>query len=158
MSIATILYKANTASAQEIGLHLDSCSEDFIPPLARRVDIHEYSRKIFDNAMTFEAWHDVELIGLVAAYFDDFRRCYLTNVSVRADFTGRGIATALVRNCIDYAKQRDVANIDLEVSDRSTLTILFYEKLGFEKAEMRGSSVLMKLCLNAKQQSGPNPE
>ena len=147
MSAAEISYKLKSASEKEICMHLHRCSENFSEPLAQRVKIEEYAEKIFDKAITFEAWHDKMLIGLVAAYFNessDGSSGFITNVSVVPDFTGKGIATALMDNCLAYAQKKEIKNIFLEVSAKNDALIRFYKKLGFKKAEIRGNKLLMK--------------
>lgn len=147
MSITTINYKIKTASEEEIYSHLYCCNNNFIPLLIQLVDIYEYSKKIFDKAITFEAWHDKKLIGLVAAYFNDSSSCtgYITNVSVNLDFMGKGIATALMNNCLEYAKQCDIKDIAMEVFIDNDSTMCLYKKFGFKEIEIRGNMVLMQL-------------
>ncbi len=147
MNMAFTSYKIKTASEEEICSHLYCCNDNFMPPLIQRVDIDEYSKKIFDRAITFEAWHYKVLIGLVAAYFNDSSDCtgYITNVSVNLNCMGNGIATTLMNNCLEYARQCNIKYITLEVEKSNYSTIRLYEKFGFKEAETRGSSVLMKL-------------
>ncbi len=147
MSSAFVSFRIKTASEEDISSHLHCCSDHFIPPLIQRVDIEEYSKKIFDKAITFEAWHDRVLIGLVAAYINNANGCsaYITNVSVNLDFVGKGIATALMNKCLEYSKQSNMRHIALEVEKINYSALRLYEKLGFKEAKTRDSSVLMKL-------------
>lgn len=145
-NIQPVIYKLKTASEQEIRSHLYSCNDNFSQPLSQRVKIEEYSKKIFDKAMTFEAWHDKMLVGLVAAYFNDLSSSasgFITNVSVRPDFMGEGIATTLMNNCLEYAKEQRIKNISLEVSLGDDAAVRFYKKFGFSETETRESTVLM---------------
>ncbi|MFH1612616.1 MAG: GNAT family N-acetyltransferase [bacterium] len=147
MSIAVVSYKIKTVSEEEICSHLYCCNNNFSPPLIQRVNIDKYSKKIFDKAITFEAWHDKKLIGLVAAYFNDSSGCtgYITNVSVNLDFMGKGIATTLMNNCLKYAKQCDIKNITMEVLINNYSAMCLYKKFGFKKIENQGNMVLMQL-------------
>jgi hypothetical protein len=58
MKTGSLKYTTKIATEFEIFLHLTGCSESFIPPLAERVNISEYAKKIFERSVTFEAWSD----------------------------------------------------------------------------------------------------
>ena len=48
-----IEYKTGVASQNEIYIHLLDCERYFIPKLSDKVDIYEYSEKIFNTAISF---------------------------------------------------------------------------------------------------------
>ena len=143
---AKVEYKIQNATEQQIDLHLRGCSENFIPPLATRLDIKNYSRKIFDKAVTFEAWSENILVGLIAAYFNDHenKQAFITNVSVLPGFNGKGIASQLVKMSVDYAVQNDYTEIHLEVSSKNNKAINLYTKFGFLETEEKDEMVQMK--------------
>lgn len=155
----TLEYKVKTATKEEISSHLYCCDDNFKQALIQRVSIEEYSGKIFEKAITFEAWDDNVLVGLIAVYCNHPNGTssgYITNVSIDKDFTGRGIATTLMNNCLEYAQKAGIKNIALEVLSSNDSAIRLYEKFGFEKSEIRGDMVLMlkinKGDLNARLQ------
>jgi len=90
-------------------------------------------------AVTFEAWEDDTLAGLIAAYLDDREsgKGFITNVSVLKEQMGKGIAETLMNNCIAYAKQQGIRSIDLEVSKGSEPAIALYENSAFWIAETK---------------------
>jgi len=104
-----IEYKIKTATEDDILAHLQKCTTNFSPPLNERVNIKEYSQKIFAKAMTFEAWKDHFLVGLIAAYLNKNSglSVYITDVSVMKDYMGLGIASTLLRECIEYARKEN---------------------------------------------------
>ncbi len=140
-------YTEGMASEQEIYSHLIKCNENFIPPLEKKVNIHEYSNKIFQKAVTFEAWSADTLVGLVAAYFNDpdGQSGYLTNVSVIRPYMGKGISSILINRCIDYAKRNSFRSISLEIAKANHQAINLYRKFRFQKFEDKHTSTLMKL-------------
>ena len=142
-------FENKTAGVSDILNHLTECNDNFIPPLSLKVNLDEYSRKIFDKAVTFEAWDDRRLVGLVAAYLNDVETGtgFVTSVSVVKDFTGQGIASRLMVACIEYAKQRQFKQLKLEVNQRTESAIKIYQKLGFVETETKGDSVFMSLDL-----------
>ena len=145
----TIEYLLNKASAEHIAAHLRHCDADFVPPLSGRVDIKDYALKMASNATRFEAWSGDELIGLVAAYCNDRVKCvaYITSVSLLKEWTGQGIATRLLDQCVEHARVSGMRQICLEVAQANTPAINLYEKSGFVVIKATGPFVGMNLNL-----------
>ncbi len=147
-----IRYTRQSATENQIRVHLEQTSGEFVPALDGRVDIREYAVKLFARAVIFEAWSDALLVGIVAAYTDhDRRSAFITNVSVLKDFSGLGIASSLVGMCIDYAKENRIGEITLEVSDKNDRAIALYEKLNFVRSGTRGGSIVMRRPIDLDQ-------
>jgi len=145
-----LTYQTKTASTEEIYLHLKKCNNDFIPPLDQKVNLHEYSKKIFEKAITFEAWINKILVGLVAVYFNDVEKYfgYITNVSVLKDYKGKRIAYELMNRCIEYAKQHNFDQIILEVSSDNYEAIQLYKKFNFAAFENKNNMIGMKMQIS----------
>jgi len=142
----------NTASKAQIVDHLRVCDADFIPPLSHRVKIEKYAAKIEQKAMRFEAWFDNKLIGLIAAYFNDLekQRAFITSVSVLREWTGKGLASQLMKQCIRHAKATDMKQLNLEVAIGNYPAISLYEKNGFTVSKTDTSFVTMNLHLTER--------
>ena len=155
MSNPDTIYKTSTASITEILLHLTACKDDFNPPLDQTVDLSEYSKKIAEKAITFEAWIDNRLAGLVAAYFNDVdgHSGYITHVGVIRNYKGKGIALNLMSSCIEFAIQNHFYQIQLEVAEDNDKAIHLYKKLNFvifEKKEKKARMILRLVNLKNK--------
>lgn len=144
-----LTYTQGTASQQDIYLHLQECGPSFIPPLEERVNLKEYSSKIFNNAVTFETWNNHKLVGLLAAYFNntDERKSYITSVSTLKTYTGMRIASSMLQRCIDYAKQRHFEEISLEVAKANKKAVSLYEKFDFQSFKDKQGQLIMTLSL-----------
>ena len=140
-------YKTKTATEADIYCHLKACNDNFCPRLDKRINIKEYSKKLYDNSVTFEAWANSILIGLAAAYFNDMENYtgYITNVSITKEYMESGIATELMNMCIRYAKQYKVKEIKLEVNKYNSPAIQLYNKFGFIDYKNKDNFMLMKL-------------
>ena len=149
MDTNPITYQTKAATEKNIFLHLTDCNNNFTPPLSERTELASYAKKIFEKAVTFEAWSDNQLIGLIAAYLssDDKRSVFITNISVTKEFTGKGIASRLLRNCIAHCAKNDYFVITLEVNRNNSPAIAFYEKHQFIQSEARGDSLILTLNL-----------
>ncbi len=145
-----INYKTKTALTEEIYSHLKECNENFIPPLEEKVNIMNYSRKIFENAITFEAWDEKILVGLIATYLNDTenKSAFITNVSTIKSYMGKGIANELMKMCINYSKNHNFKVVNLEVSSKNADALNLYLKYGFVKNKVEDSITFMRLILN----------
>ncbi len=154
MNTDAIDYRQGTAAAADIQTHLRACDTRYRPPLSSRVDIAAYAVKLADNAVTFEAWRGAALIGLVAAYLNDpaSRAGFISSVSVAADATGAGIATRLIRACIDAAEGAGLQHVELHVYRASDAAVALYRKLGFVESGGDTETMTMRLTLSEPTQ------
>jgi ribosomal protein S18 acetylase RimI-like enzyme len=129
---------------------LEECSAEFIPRLSDRVEIKAYAMKIATNAARFEAWSDGRLVGLVAAYCNDYKRnsAFVTSVSLLRPWMGKGIAADLLSQCIEYVKVSGIGQIRLDVAQANSPAIKLYVKNGFAVSKTTGETVEMNLYLN----------
>lgn len=183
-----LIFREKTASKKDVYQHLIECGDCFIPPLIERVNIEHYAAKIFESAITFEAWdknvdlgdddssgqkkntHNIfssvskvmpdsvyfnnqtdyiqpKLVGLVAAYMNDFERKigYITTVSVFPDFYGKGVAKQLMEMCIKRASILGYHEVILEVSEKNKIAVEFYIRMGFKYFQHDAEKIFMKL-------------
>jgi ribosomal protein S18 acetylase RimI-like enzyme len=140
-----MIYKMQTATLESIYKHLNSCDNDYIPPLSSRVNLSEYSAKIYKKALSFEAWDENLLVGMINAYFNDSdsRSGFITNVSVLRKYRSQGIASRLLRMCIDYAQQNQFLQIKLETSSKNNPALTTYMKAGFKVVQVINGNFLM---------------
>lgn len=156
MILSHLQIKKKTAGVQDIYHHLMDVSGNFIPPLADRVDLEQYSQKIYAKAVTYEAWSEDRLVGLVAAYLpvELDKPVFVTNVSVIREFMGQGISYKLMSACVQDAVGLNFACIELEVNVKSVPAVGLYQKLGFEIAERVDNLLRMRLNLPGPDRSG----
>jgi ribosomal protein S18 acetylase RimI-like enzyme len=133
------------ATSDEIYLHLKCCNNNFIPHLEETVNIKAYSKKIYEKAVTFEAWGNNLLLALVAAYLNDKNKQtgYITNVSILKEYMGIGITSRLMRSVIDYSRQQCFKEIKLEVNRNNCAAINLYKKFGFNIVEGKDNNLIM---------------
>ena len=145
---ASITYSRSLTTASQIAMHLAACDAHFQPPLSGRVIVGDYAEKLAARAVRFEAWSGDSLIGLVAVYGNEAPSpAYITNVSVLPGWTGRGIATHLLRAAIAYSGVNHFPRLRLEVAAAHAAAIRLYERCGFTMEDNRGQLVGMVLDL-----------
>jgi ribosomal protein S18 acetylase RimI-like enzyme len=149
METGNFTYKVKSAAEKEIFLHLNECSNNFTPPLSDRTDLASYAKKLFENAETFEAWNGDRLIGLIAGYFskDETKTFFISNVSVIKEYSGKGIASRLLKDCISCCKENDYFVLTLEVNRHNSPAVAYYKKYRFRQYESKGDQLFLKLEL-----------
>lgn len=147
MLINEIKTTTSQASKFEILTHLQTCDIQFTPLLSSRVKLDEFAQKIHNLTITFEAWHNNILIGLLGCYYTDTvnKRGFITHVSVLAAYSNHGIATKLLDQCITYGKKNGFKYIDLEVNMNNQVAIGLYQKHHFAKTGMRHDYIVMRM-------------
>lgn len=147
MNLPKITCCIKKATAQDLLSNLKECDLDFQPPLSSRVSIEEYATKLYNNSITFEAWDNDKLIGMIAVYLNDVRGSigYISNVCVEDKYKGYNIASNLMIMCIDYAKKNKFKNIILEVNEKSKAAIHLYNKFNFKSMSINNEIIKMLL-------------
>ena len=147
--MSSLHFTINQAGADEISRHLEQCSPLFTPPLNEKVDIGVYAGKIRAYAITFEAWDQSVLAGLIAAYFNNKEtgKAYITNVSTLPGYNGRGIGSTLMTNCIHYGKEQAYKEIELRVAKQNQRAINLYTKFGFSELLQENDESVMQRIL-----------
>lgn len=138
----------NRATATEVAAHLRACADNFVPPLAQRVDIDAYAGKLVANAERFEAWAGGELVGLVAAYCNNATvTAFVSNVSVSTAWQGRGLASRLMQACIEHVRRCGLERIELEVDRQNAAAEALYKKHGFAAARAGEHTRILQLAV-----------
>jgi ribosomal protein S18 acetylase RimI-like enzyme len=132
----------NDASEAQIGHHLEECDTEFVPQLSVRTDIRGYANRLATRSTRFEAWHQAELVGLVAAYFDgaEDRSGFITSVSVLRQWNRMGIASRLISQCVERARESGLERVRLEVGRDNLAAITLYERMSFVANDPIGPS------------------
>lgn len=143
---AILMYTVNKSTQEEIEKHLFTCDKDFVTPLSERVNIKDYSEKIHKNSITFEAWSDKDLIGLIACYANDPNNnvAYITNVSVLSNYRKKGIAQTLFKELFKNKTILRFNKIEIKVFKNDISTINLYKKNGFKVNEQDDKQFIME--------------
>lgn len=140
--------KINSVSLEVLIAFYNENNETFNPPLNSQVEsVEKYAEKLKNNAVIFEAWDNDELIGLVAAYFNNYetKTGFITSVIVSKKYQKQGIAKNLLEKTIDFAKKNGFEKIHLEVHKENRKAIGLYKKFGFLENTTEFISMDLKL-------------
>lgn len=152
-NINLIRYTVNQSSQEEIKRHLLLCNEDFLIPLSERVNIDDYSAKIRSYSITFEAWCEKELVGLISCYANNTDRniAFITNVSVLDSHRKKGIAQALFKKLFGNEIVCSFKKIEIKVFKNDIPTINLYKKNSFIEREQEHDQIVMERFLSNKE-------
>ena len=142
---SNVHFTQNEATVTTIAHHLKVCSDSFLPPLAQSVDIDAYALKIREQAITFEAWIEEELVGLIACYFNHPTEAvgFITNVSVLPAGRGKKISQQLLQQTLQYAQAVQRPKVSLEVHQDNARAVHVYEKYGFIREALKDDKWFM---------------
>ena len=92
------------------------------------------------SCIAYGAFEADELIGYIWAYRHPFReetRMYINELSVRSDYRGRGIGTALMNMVEEWAKIMDLPALYIHAEATSPDALRLYESLGYAKERIQ---------------------
>lgn len=139
-----IEYKLNNSLAIDIYAHFRKCDKLFVDKIEDRIDLKEYSTKLFNKAINIEAWGNDNLVGLISIYKNNYSG-YITNVSIIESYIKKGIASMLVQRLINYSYDNGLSNLTLEVYYNNIAAIELYKKFGFEVISEKQDYFIMML-------------
>ena len=108
----------------------------FFPTLSSRIDdLKNYSKKLYDNAITIKAVSNNEILGFASFYCNDMNNhiAYLSQIAVKQEARGRGIGQMLLDEVIKTCITNGMRELNLEVYIENINAMNLYKKNGFEK-------------------------
>lgn len=122
--------------------YLESVQSDFNPPLFQRINvksdvktIEDYAAKLLRNANVYAisgVTRD-DIHGIIAIYTNnvDTLKAYIPILSVKKEYSGKGLAHKLIRSAEDCAFKNGMKTIDVKTWPDNKKAISLYEKCGF---------------------------
>ena len=142
-----LIYKQETPTLESIREFFYRTNEEFDVPLNQKVDIEEYTLKLFTYATFFVCYDDETIIGMICCYMNRPPQAYISHVCVSSEYQGKGIFmklfTCLKSECV---KQR-FSQIALEVGVKNVKAQNIYKKMGFGIVKQSEHSFYLNLLL-----------
>lgn len=88
--------------------------------------------------------NSVVAAGVIRTKRTPFRTNWFYGIEVRTDLRGKGIGTALIRELMNVAKEKNMNPIFIKVKNDNNVAIVLYKKFGFNTVKTRGSITVMK--------------
>ena len=80
---------------------------------------------------------------------------FITNVSVIKKYSGAGLASDLLKMCLEYAINHNSTELKLEVNKDNIIALNFYKKHNFTQISLENDSLIMNRIMNQKKISKP---
>lgn len=111
---------------------LQLIDSSFTPHLSEKVNLLDWSDKVFSQASTVACYDDGVLVGLLVFYCNDSanRRSYISLLGVSDKHRGKGYARKMLERAISYIKELHFAIVG--VHSNNPLAIALYRSVGFE--------------------------
>lgn len=137
-------------------IHIGNISENILldylkrTPLADKVDIEEYTHKVYPRATIFVAWECDEITGVNIVYLNDMetKRGFVTYIHVKAKYRNMRIGWNLLQSAVDYAREHQFESIALEVRKNNEPAKHLYSKFGFVTYDENDISYFMKKVIH----------
>ena len=121
------------------------------PHMKEKVSDYEtFAEKIVDHAVVCVARTGAQTCGMVVFYANDFAEkvAYISLLGLLPEWQGRRLGCQLLNYCCEYAREKGMIAIRLEVDLDNSHAITFYEKNGFiPYGEKMLSSIYMEKML-----------
>jgi len=131
-----ISFYLNKLSIEEIERYLILNDNNLFERLSARLNIHEYSKKLYKNALHFTLYKYDSLIGFSPCYFNDkvTGKAYISALIIRKNYQGLGLEEKLLGYIKTYAKHNNYNEINVSFHCKNIQSIKFYEDNFFVKS------------------------
>lgn len=135
-----IINKANKKDKFSLVKYLDSVQNDFTPPLFDRikdrssvVTIEDYVEKILASGTVLYTQDLENISGIIVIYHNNLekKQGYIPLLSVKKEYSGRGIAKLLVNAAVDLAFESGMNEIFVKTWVDNHAAKNIYQNLGF---------------------------
>ena len=118
-------------------------SNFFTPPLASRVDITEYSKKLANKATNIFLHAGENVVGHAAIYQDDPYKSFLSSFCVNYTYQHMGLGKTLMDAVFEDCSLLRHQQIELKVASQNTIAYAFYLRCGFLPRQERNNEIAM---------------
>lgn len=95
------------------------------------IDLNEFKRMFTnENYKIYSIKLNYEIVGFIILELTD--EINIVSIAIKKEFRNLGLATRLVEHTKNFAKERKIYALSLEVSKNNPTAYLLYEKLGFK--------------------------
>lgn len=106
-----------------------------VPSLSERdVNLAQYAEKLCIHGRVWCHYDMGKPVSIIAGYFNDMtsQTAYLSMLAVAKEYQGKKLASSLLSEFEDYAIQKGMAYVKLEVRKHNTVAQNLYRKFGYE--------------------------
>lgn len=141
--------RINTLSSEELASILLNFDSKYAVSLSKRVNIEEYSRKLFEYSEIISYYREQDIVGIVAMYCNDLKNkiAYISAILVHPRLRGKYVGDLLISKSKEIAKEKGMEILKLEVKKTNYKAISLYNKKGFTMIKDLNDTIYMELKL-----------
>lgn len=134
--------KTIKASAKDIEEFLLEIDKDFPVPLSKKVNISEFSKKLFEKATIITKIKDKKIISMLAGYTENTENdlAYVSILATTKEYRGQGLAGKSLDKFIKLCKKKDLKGVHLYTVKTNTSALAVYHKRGFTEYVLENES------------------
>lgn len=146
MSVLSYAMKSQIEK-QELYVFLKEVEKDFITPLSAKVNLVDYTEKVFVLSEILCLKDKNKIVGCIIFYCNNLKEkfAYISLLVIRNEYRGRGYSTLLLKKVILFLKKRDIKMV--QVHTESMIACKLYEKIGFRCIEEKYGRKKLELGL-----------
>lgn len=136
--IMEITSDKNILTAETIETFILQQDKYFVPTIASKVNLAEYSQKLLSKASLAFAIKDNVLLGLIAFYCNNStnKKAYISYLAIDGLYRGKGLGRKLLSSCIKSCIEANMISIEVETWASNTAGIQLYTSMGFSMIEL----------------------
>lgn len=138
-----LIFKYETPSLEAIRNFFHRTDDEFEEPLSQRINIEEYTLKLYTYADFFVCYSNNEIAGMICCYINNPPLAYIPYVCVHSQHQRKGIFSRLFEMLEKECISQNMSQIKLEVKLNNTKAIKSYKKMEFEIIDTTPSSYFM---------------
>ena len=142
-----LIYKHETPSLEDIRGFFYRTDSIFDIPLSEKVNIEEYTLKLYTYADFFVCYDDDRIVGMICCYMNRPPEAFISHVCVSSEYQGKGIFKTLFNYVVDQSLEKQFTKILLEVSKLNKKAQTIYCGLDFVVMQQKDNSYIMKKTL-----------
>ena len=142
-----LIYKHETPSLEIIRDFFYHTDNEFDVPLSQKVNVDEYTFKLYSYADFFVCYDDDKIVGMICCYMNRPPEAYISHVCVASEYQRKGIFRMLFKELIIFCRSLNINNISLEVGKNNIKAQKVYECIGFKVSVINQSSFFMGMRL-----------
>lgn len=125
-------------TAEQIEVFILHQEKFFVPAIASKVNLKEYSEKLLEQASLAFAVNENVIAGMIAFYCNDFnsKQAYISYFAIDDLHKGKGLGRKLLSNCIAQCQEVNMNSIKVETWAGNAAGIHLYNSLGFRVTEL----------------------
>ena len=110
-----LIYKHETPSLESIRDFFYLTDNEFDLPLSQKVNIEEYTHKLYTYADFFVCYDNDRIVGMICCYMNRPPEAYISHVCVSSEYQGKGIFKELFATVKHVCHTFSIKQISLEV-------------------------------------------